>query len=230
MKPDDQRPHIGLTITNHDGQIFLGMTNHLRRSNRFVSYGIVTALTACTIPAASAHMAVEGAGELGNGALHPLITPAHVLILIALGLLLGQQVPLDLGKRLRIFAPISALALFFTTSGTVKEIYPPLLFGLALCIAILVALGRKLPRFFPEAICTLAAVGVGLDSTVETGNLGAILKTLTGTWLAVNGLVFYLAICASNGTDKQWAKVGIRVLGSWIVAISSMVMALALRK
>ena len=175
-------------------------------------------------------MAVEGAGELGNGALHPLMTPVHLLILVGLALLLGQQVPLDLGKRLRVFAPVSALALLFTVSGTVKEIHPPGLIGLALCIAILVALGKKLPRFTPEVICVLAAVGIGFDSAVDTGGLGNILKTLTGTWLAVNALVFYIAICASNGADKQWARAGIRVLGSWIIAISLMVLAFALRK
>lgn len=206
------------------------MTTYLQRSDRSVSYGIVTALAAITIPTASAHMAVEGAGELGNGALHPLMTPTHVLILLGLGLLLGQQVPLDLGKRLRVFAPVSAVALLFTISGTIGEIYPPALTGLALSVAILVALAKKLPRFVPETLCVLAAVGIGFDSGVETGNLPNILKTLTGTWLAVNALVFYIAICASNGAEKQWAKAGIRVLGSWITAISFMVLALELRK
>jgi len=175
-------------------------------------------------------MAVEGAGQLGNGALHPLMTPTHVMILLALGLLLGQQVPLDLGKRIRVFAPLSAAALLFTASGMIKEIHPPVLTGFALCVAILVAFAKKLPRFIPEALCALAAIGIGFDSAVETGTLGEVLKTLTGTWLTVNALVLYIAICASNGADKQWARAGIRVLGSWIVAIAFMVLALELRK
>ncbi|GAA5125065.1 hypothetical protein GCM10023212_26010 [Luteolibacter yonseiensis] len=179
---------------------------------------------------ASAHMAVEGAGEIGNGALHPVMTPAHVLLLLGLGLLLGQQTPLDLGKRLRVFAPASAAALLFTFTGTIREINQPVLIALSLCVAILVALEKRLPRFVPEFLCTLTAIGIGIDSAVETGDTGTILKTLIGTWLAMNAIVFYIAICASNGADKQWAKVGVRILGSWIIAISLMVLAFSLRK
>lgn len=206
------------------------MTTYLRRPHHAVSYGLVTALVAVTVPTASAHMAVEGAGEIGNGALHPLMTPAHVLILLSLGLLLGQQVPLDLGKRLRVFAPVSAVALLITLTGVMKEMNQAVLISMALCVAILVALEKKLPRFVPELLCALAAIVVGLDSGLETGSLGAILKTLAGTWLAVNALVFYIAICASNGANKQWAQIAIRVLGSWIIAISFMVLAFALKK
>lgn len=219
-----------LTTAKHGGQILSGMTTYLRRSHHSISHGIVFALVALTAPTASAHMAVEGAGEIGNGALHPVMTPTHVLILLGLGLLLGQQAPLDLGKRLRVFAPASSVALLFTVSGTIKEVYPPLLISLALCIAILVALGKKLPPFIPETICALAASGVGLDSGVETGSLSSILKTLIGTWLAVNALVFYIAICASNGAERPWAIAGIRVIGSWITAISLMILAVELRK
>lgn len=206
------------------------MTTYLRRPYPSVSYGIAALLVVGTVPNASAHMTVEGAGDIANGALHPLMTPAHVLILLALGLLLGQQLPLDLDKRLRVFAPVSAAALLLTMTGGFKELFPPLLIGLALCIAILVAWERKLPRFVPEILCALAATGIGFDSAMETGTTGNILKTLMGTWLVMNAVIFYIAVCASNGAGRQWAKIGIRVLGSWIIAISFMVLAFALKK
>ncbi|MES2922199.1 MAG: HupE/UreJ family protein [Verrucomicrobiota bacterium] len=179
---------------------------------------------------AHAHMAVEGAGQIANGALHPLVTPAHVLLLLGLGLLLGMQVPLDLKTPLRVFAPVSAIALLLTTSGRIAGVYQPVLIGIALCIAILVGLDRKLPRVVRAVLCAVAAVGIGLDSAVESGSAFEVVKTLVGTWLGANVAVVYISICASNGADKKWARTGMRVVGSWIVAISLLVLAFSLRK
>lgn len=179
---------------------------------------------------AHAHMTVEGAGEIVNGVLHPLLTPAHVLILLALGLLLGQRVPLDLKRPLRVFAPASALALALTTTGKIPSVYQPMLIGIALCLGILVGLAVKLPRLGSGVICAVAALGIGLDSAVETGSGFTVFKTLFGTWLSLNVAVTYLAICASHGADKPWARTGIRVVGSWIIAISLLVLAFSLRK
>lgn len=179
---------------------------------------------------AHAHMAVEGAGEIINGALHPLMSPAHVLVLFGLALLLGQQVPLDLKTPLRVFMPASAIALLLITTGRIASVYPPVLIGIALCIGILVGLEIQLPRLARGALCAAAAIGIGLDSAVESGPAVAVAKTLLGTWLGVNALVVYIAICASNGADKKWARAGIRVAGSWIIAIALMVLAFSLRK
>lgn len=179
---------------------------------------------------AHAHIAVEGAGEIANGALHPLITPAHVLILLGLGLLLGQQAPLDLKTPIRVFAPASAIALALAATGRIAGTYQPVLIGIALCIGILVGLERRLPRVASGALCAAAALGIGLDSAVETGSTAAVAKTLLGTWFSVNALVVYIAICASNGAGKKWASTAIRIAGSWIVAISLLVLAFSLRK
>jgi urease accessory protein len=185
-------------------------------------------LTPCT---ARAHTAVAGAGEIANGALHPLMTPAHLLILLALGLMLGQQKPLNLRWRVGTLAGASALALLLNLTGVFQQGgNQAALVGIALVLAILVALDRKLPPVLPEVLCLVAAGGIGIDSGVETGTSGSLLKNLLGTWLVVNSAVFYIAVCASNGAERKWARAGIRVLGSWIIAISFMVLAFALRR
>lgn len=184
-----------------------------------------------TLPStAHAHLTVEGAGEVGSGALHPLMTPAHALILLGLALLLSQRVPLDLKAPLRVLAPVSALALLLTLTEWAPQIYPPILIGIALCIAVLVALEAKPPPLIYQVICAVAAIGVGLDSAVGKGSPLVLAKTLTGTWISVNIAVAYLAICASHGANKPWARTAIRVIGSWIIAISLLVLAFSLRK
>ena len=173
---------------------------------------------------------MEGVGDVANGVLHPLMTPAHVLVILSLGLLLGQQIPLNLKTPLRVFAPVSAAALLFTLGGWVGEIYQPLLIGIALVAAALVGLEVKIPVWVGAVLGVAAALAIGLDSAVETGSKASVLKTLTGTWLGLNAAVFYIAVCASNAEGRKWARVGIRVLGSWIIAIALMVLAFSLRK
>jgi hydrogenase/urease accessory protein HupE len=158
------------------------------------------------------------------------MTPAHVLILIGLGLLLGQRVPLDLKLPLRVFGPVSLIALAVTTAPWMGGIHPPVLSAITMGIAILVALGKPLPWVVSGVVCAAAAIGIGLDSSVETGTGWQIAKTLAGTWLTMNAIVCYLAICASHGADKPWARTGIRIIGSWIVAIAVLLLAFSLRK
>ena len=58
----------------------------------------------------------------------------------------------------------------------------------------------------------------------------ATIKTLLGTWVCLLLLLCNIAYYVSLLTDKQWGKVGIRVIASWIIAISLLVLAFALKK
>jgi len=50
------------------------------------------ALLLLSLPAtADAHTAISGVGDFFGGALHPLMTPTHLLVLLALGLLAAQH-------------------------------------------------------------------------------------------------------------------------------------------
>jgi hydrogenase/urease accessory protein HupE len=175
-------------------------------------------------------MLVDGAGDLGNGALHPLMSPTHLLVLVGLALHLAQQVPFGLKAALSTFAPVSAVALALTMNHRFGEIDQPVMVALALLSGVLVGLEIRPPRWASLVVCGLAAACVGLDSGVEDQAPASTIKMLLGTWLVINTLVAYLAMVASNGADKKWARTAIRVLGSWIIAISLMVLAFALRR
>ena len=54
-------------------------------------------------------MTAPGMNAFSSGLLHPWMTPTHVIILLALGLWLGQHVPLRLGLACKVFAPAAAL-------------------------------------------------------------------------------------------------------------------------
>ena len=83
-----------------------------------------------------------------------------------------------------------------------------------------------------RALADRGALAIGLDSAVDNATGLAVISTLLGTWLALilcvlNG-AHYVSLAAEK--NKQWLNIGIRVAGSWIVAISLLVIAFALRK
>jgi hypothetical protein len=203
-----------------------GFTQH----PRWLRLALVAACCGALATNADAHLVVKGLDEVGNGALHPFVTPSHVLVMLALALLLGQQVPFTLRIPTLVMAPVSALALALTATGWMPGFYQPVLPAIALCLAVLVAMERRLPLMAHGISCALAVAAIGLDSPAETGGALATAKTLLGTWLALNLAVPYLAICVSNGAGRQWARTATRIAGSWIIAISLMVLAFALRR
>jgi hypothetical protein len=119
-----------------------------------------------------------------------------------------------------------------TATGRIPTVPPAVLSVIALALGALVALGRPLPRILYGASIAAGAAAVGLDSVVETGGAKVICETLIGTWVGVNILllnfIYYVSLAAE--TKKQWLAIGIRVAGSWIFAISVLMLAFALRK
>jgi urease accessory protein len=194
---------------------------------------IVPALAFVVLPVpAHAHMTAPGMNRFTSGLVHPWMTPTHVVILLALGLCLGQHVPLRLGPACKVFGPLSAAALALTTTGWVASVPPPLLSGIALVIAALVALDTRLPAAAGAVLLAVAAVGLGLDSGVESGTALQFVATLLGTWVSLGLGLINIAYYVSLATErrKEWIRIGMRVVGSWIVAISLLMLAFALRR
>lgn len=180
---------------------------------------------------AQAHGTIPGMNEAVGGFLHPLITPLHVLILLGLGLWLGQQTPLRLKIPVLVFTPCSAAALLATTTGAIPAVPPAFLLAISLSAGVLVALAARLPTCASVALFGFAGLALGLDSAVDNATTtAAIAKTLLGTWISLSvwlvNTAFYVSLCP----PRQWIQIGIRVAGSWIVAISLLVLAFSLKR
>lgn len=197
---------------------------------RWLSFSLLALLLSSA--GAEAHMTIKGVNHFTNGALHPLVTPAHVLILLGLGLWIGQHPPLRLKFPMAIFAAFSAAGLALTLTGWITELHPAFLAGLALCIGTAVAVGKQLPSWVRNAFLAAGALAIGLDSVPEPGTAWPVASMLLGTWLALLLLVVNVAHYTSLAAEKnkQWIHIAIRVAASWIVAISLLVLAFALRK
>jgi hypothetical protein len=58
----------------------------------------------------------------------------------------------------------------------------------------------------------------------------AVAKTLFGTWISFIVWIVDIAYYVSLLPPRKWMQIGARVAGSWIVAISFLVLAFALRR
>jgi urease accessory protein len=173
---------------------------------------------------ASAH-AVLGITGFAGGLLHPLFVPTHILAVVALALLLGQQqrMPsLSIAYGVGLVAGLGAIALAYVPTFVEQA-----LLALAGMVGLLVASARRLPWIFGPTVATATGLAIGLDSPPEAVSISEANVTLLGTALGATTLLVGLAWFASS-LRHGWQRVGVRIIGSWIAASAIMVLALRL--
>jgi urease accessory protein len=198
---------------------------------RFPTVAVLLGLV-CLPQNAHAHGQMPGTTEFAAGFIHPLLTPLHVLLLVAAGLWLGQFPALKFGVPYAAFAGVAALALAATAFGFMPTVPAAAFSGVALSAGVLVASGTRMPLLVYSIFLGLIGGLIGLDSGLESGSAFAVLKTLLGTWVSLVvcllAVIYYVSMAAEQ--NKKWMDIAIRVAGSWIVAISILMLAFALRQ
>ena len=173
---------------------------------------------------AMAHAPIKGIGAFYNGMLHPLIVPAHLLLLISFGLLLGQHAPRlsRLGWAAFVLALWAALAGGYAMEATVAL---PALLLVALFAAAFVILDRPFAAPFAALIGIAAGLGIGLDSMPETASGRQAWLGLIGSGIGAVLILSYVGgFVAALG--RPWHRIGIRVAGSWVAASALIVLTL----
>ena len=186
-------------------------------------------LAACAAPQlAHAHVPFAGLNNLYNGLLHPVVVPAHLLLLTASGLFLGKQGARVVPPSFLLFCLFTfgglVATLFFT--GGVGELY---LLGVAAVIGLLIAANLRIPFVLCVAVAALTGFLLGLDTT-QTVLVGkAKFFSLLGSGLGICFLFLYPLAFADYFGDRNWQKIGVRIVGSWVAASSILVLALSLQ-
>jgi hydrogenase/urease accessory protein HupE len=172
-------------------------------------------LLALAAAPARAHLVETGFGAFYNGIAHVVLTPADLLVVVALALLAGQR-----GTQAARWA-LLALPLAWLAGGAVGMLFPSdltlpvlttLTFGLA---GVLVALNTRLNA----AAVGLFTIGAGLlhgyVNGASLGGSGAL--ALAG---AVTAACCLFAILAAQVTTIQaaWGRIALRAVGSWVAA------------
>jgi len=179
--------------------------------------GLVAAMAA--VPSlAQAHLVNSGLGPFYDGALHLLMSPADVLGLVAATLLAGLH-----GARAGRLAAI-VLPLTWFLAGLAGLQLPGMLdlpwlsvLSFAL-LGVLVALDPKLPA---EAVALLAGLfGVlhGLLNGSALAAIGAGWTSMLGIAVTV-GVISLLLSAGVVSLRAAWARIAVRVAGSWVAAV-----------
>ena len=177
-----------------------------------------------------AHGASAGMAGFGGGLIHPLITPAHILLLLALGLWLGQQRPLALRAPALTFVLAAAVGLLMTTYLTLLLTSQTMLMVLALVTALMLATSTRLPAWAALPLIGAAGLALGLDSGVDSADsTTAPAITLLATWIGLSLCLVNFAYYTSLLPQHKWLQIGVRVAGSWLAAICLLGLAFTFR-
>jgi hypothetical protein len=158
-----------------------------------------------------------------GGLLSPLTTPTHALALLALGLLIGRQHAI--APPVTAFIVGLAAGLIAIARAVGESWAPDVLLAATAVSAGLVALERPLPRLVPAALAVIVGVALGMDSPPEVISVASAIVMLVGTGLGAGLAVAVIAAVAQHLT-RWWQRLGLRIVGSWIVASAVLVLAL----
>jgi hypothetical protein len=173
---------------------------------------------------AAAHSPIMGIGGVPGGVLHALLIPEHGLSLLALGLVLGrQQQPVRRSGMLIFFGALvcGLVAAALTGEETLAADVLVLAAGL---LGLLVAAGWA-PPFLALSLAAVAGLTIALDSRPDGTSTSEAVTMLLGSGL---GAAVALAIVTEGSALVRGRAQFIvaRVAGSWIAAISILVLSL----
>jgi urease accessory protein len=200
----------------------------IRRSGLISLWATLTVMLTAT-PSAHAHLMNTGFGPFYDGLTHLFVTPEDLLPVIAIALLAGLRSPRS-GRAALFALPVawlvgSAAGLFATPQITL----PVAETVITIVIGALLAADRPLPL----ACVAFLAILLGLFHGILNGS--EIPKTNGSGEIYVAGVAAALFVVVSllagqaASVRVRWARVAVRVAGSWIVAIGLLMLGWAMR-
>jgi urease accessory protein len=196
---------------------------------RLTLFWLTLAATVSAAPSADAHLVSTGFGPFDDGLTHLFVTPEDLLPVIALALLAGLRGP-RFGRAVLFVLPIAWLvgsAFGFLLASPITMPLPETILTIAL--GMLLATDRRLPHTSVASLAILLGLLHGLLNGSE------LPKTPSSSQIFAAGvgaaLFITVSLLAGQAASVQlpWARIAIRVAGSWIVAIGLLMLGWTLR-
>jgi hypothetical protein len=196
---------------------------------RWIS-GVLLIWAACS-GQANAHLVNSGCGPFYDGVAHLLVSPEDLLVVLALALLAGQGGK-QYGRTLLFCLPLAWLAgamagRMLTFSAGISIVRA----GVLVVSGALVALAwvSKLQRRFLAGIALVVGSLFGLFNGASLADAAS--SGLTAAGIGCTVLVISALVAGQVAVvQKDWARIMVRVAGSWIGAIGLLMLGWAMRK
>ena len=169
----------------------------------------------CCPSSAAAHLVTTGMGPVYDGIGHLLLTPEDLVAVLALGLYAGLRGAIT-GRRTMFLLPVAWF--IGGIAGSAVKVVPSFPIP-ALSFLVLGGLVAA-DLYMPTAAVTVLAIAIGL---VHGFSNGVALKEGAGT-LGLMGIMIMLFILVTLASavvvslNKPWARIAVRVAGSWTFA------------
>jgi urease accessory protein len=189
---------------------------------------LTLAVTIAAAPPAHAHLMNTGFGPFYDGLTHLFLTPEDLLPVAALALLAGLRGP-RCGRTVLLLLPAAWLAASLAGLLVARQVNL-----LAATAAVTIALGALVAADLPLPL-GLVAGGALLLGFLNGSHSGLELsKANNGVMVAlgtVGSLCVVMSLLAGQVTSVRaaWARVAVRVAGSWIAAAGLFMLAWAVR-
>ncbi|MBC8752232.1 urease accessory protein [Paraburkholderia sp. WC7.3g] len=183
------------------------------------------------VASAEAHAVYQGAGDFYAGMLHPLMSPEHVLPMLVLGALAGQNGL----KRCEfvLWAFPAAMAAGASTALSFPDLHGIFLFNLVSAVL----LGSLLAAAFtlPSWLILILAVVFGQSHGYANGSaiIGQIRPGVFIAGMAFASFILTAYTVAATSfllrLRPTWIAIAVRVAGSWVAAIGLLALSLSQR-
>ncbi len=181
----------------------------------------LAALLALSGTPAAAHGNLPGGGGFSSGFAHPFLASEHLLVLIAVGVLVGRQ-----AIRAPVFALLAGLAAGVGLNVAGIDPAQGIILSVALAIGGLLAANLHLRDDAVVAAAGLVGLVVGADTDGFSGLTGPM--ALMGLVTGVLAIVLNTMAFAQFGAGRLHG-VPVRVAGSWIAAAAVLILAFLAR-
>jgi hydrogenase/urease accessory protein HupE len=196
------------------------MNGQFKTKSKQKIQGIASVLAILLWPSISqAHLVNTGLGPFYDGISHLAMSPDNLLTALALALLAGLS-GARAGRNVLFLLPTVWLLGGLFGLRMAQEVSLPLFSVLSFLITgALVALDRKLPLLLISIFtCGFGFLHGFLNGTAMAARAGGGFLALFGISLAVFVLVTLVSALVVS-LRKYWARITVRVAGSWITAI-----------
>ena len=197
--------------------------------NRKSATLLAVLMLSCFPDIAGAHLVTTGLGPFYDGAVHLLLSPNDLLGLLAAAMLAGLQ-GAKTARMVVIVLPSTWLTAGLISLNISSSIDLHWLSVLSFMIlGVLVAVNLKLPSVVVVMLAGLFGILHGLLNGSALAAIGAGPRTIIGIVLMV--LVSGLLISAFTVSLKAaWARIAVRVAGSWVAAVGMLMLGWLMRK
>ena len=193
------------------------------------SFLVTIAFALIAAPAAQAHLMNTGFGPFYDGLMHFLMTPEDLLPVIALALFAGLRGP-RFGRIVLFSLPLAWLTGSIVASSLEFPQFtvPVTMTLVTIALGLLLAADKPLP----PALITGIAILLGLlHGSVDGSELSRTRSSEIITAGAAIAIFLIVSLLGGQAASIRvtWARVALRVVGSWIVAIGILMLGWSLR-